>query len=79
MYRSDTPIRLRTTFRSTSSTDISNKTRKLAMDFYGGNSKIGGGSPWTKDASKADLTLHYLPYQKWWFKMQDHFLIRKYK
>lgn len=32
--------------------------RKLAVDFYGGNSKIGGGSPWTKDGSKADLTLN---------------------
>ena len=28
------------------------------MDFYGGNCKLGGGSPWTKDASKADLTLN---------------------
>ena len=33
--------------------------RKLAVDFYGGNSKIGGGSPWTKDASKSDLTLNF--------------------
>ena len=32
--------------------------RKLAVDFYGGNCRIGGGSPWTKDASKADLTLN---------------------
>lgn len=32
--------------------------RKLAVDFYGGNCKIGGGSPWTKDGSKADLTLN---------------------
>ncbi len=32
--------------------------RKLAVDFYGGNCEIGGGSPWTKDASKADLTLN---------------------
>ena len=32
--------------------------RKLAVDFYGGNCNIGGGSPWTKDASKADLTLN---------------------
>lgn len=34
--------------------------RKLAVDFYGGNCQIGGGSPWTKDASKADLTLNFL-------------------
>lgn len=32
--------------------------RKLAVDFYGGNCRIGGGSPWTKDPSKADLTLN---------------------
>lgn len=34
--------------------------RKLAVDFYGGNEKVGGGSPWTKDGSKADLTLNLL-------------------
>lgn len=28
------------------------------MDFYGGNCIIGGGSPWTKDGTKADLTLN---------------------
>lgn len=32
--------------------------RKLACDFYGAACPIGGGSPWTKDASKADLTLN---------------------
>ena len=32
--------------------------RKLACDFYSTASPIGGGSPWTKDASKADLTLN---------------------
>ena len=32
--------------------------RKLAVDFYGGNCLVGGGSPWTKDGSKADLTLN---------------------
>ena len=32
--------------------------RKLACDFYSTSSAIGGGSPWTKDASKADLTLN---------------------
>lgn len=32
--------------------------RKLAVDFYGGNCEIGGGSPWTKDVTKADLTLN---------------------
>ena len=34
--------------------------RKLAVDFYGGEFQVGGGSPWTKDSSKADLTLNLL-------------------
>ncbi|MGL5912791.1 MAG: methionine adenosyltransferase domain-containing protein [Bacteroidales bacterium] len=38
--------------------DCGTTGRKLAVDFYGGNCKLGGGSPWTKDASKADLTLN---------------------
>lgn len=38
--------------------DCGTTGRKLAVDFYGGGCKIGGGSPWTKDASKADLTLN---------------------
>jgi len=32
--------------------------RKLACDFYSVAAPVGGGSPWTKDASKADLTLN---------------------
>ena len=32
--------------------------RKLACDFYSTASPIGGGSPWTKDATKSDLTLN---------------------
>ena len=32
--------------------------RKLTCDFYSTAAPIGGGSPWTKDASKADLTLN---------------------
>lgn len=32
--------------------------RKLACDFYSAACPVGGGSPWTKDASKADLTLN---------------------
>ena len=32
--------------------------RKLAVDFYGGEFQVGGGAPWTKDASKADLSLN---------------------
>lgn len=38
--------------------DCGTTGRKLVVDFYGGNSKIGGGSPWTKDGSKADLALN---------------------
>ncbi len=38
--------------------DCGTTGRKLVVDFYGGNCKIGGGSPWTKDFSKADLTLN---------------------
>ena len=32
--------------------------RKLACDFYSTACPVGGGSPWTKDPSKADLTLN---------------------
>lgn len=32
--------------------------RKLVVDFYGSSSRIGGGSPWTKDPSKSDLALN---------------------
>ena len=32
--------------------------RKLACDFYSTACPVGGGAPWTKDASKADLTLN---------------------
>ena len=32
--------------------------RKLACDFYSTACPSGGGSPWTKDATKADLTLN---------------------
>lgn len=38
--------------------DCGTTGRKLVVDFYGGNCKIGGGCPWTKDPSKADLTLN---------------------
>lgn len=37
--------------------------RKLVVDFYGGRSRIGGGSPWTKDGTKADLALNLLAYE----------------
>lgn len=40
--------------------DCGTTGRKLVADFYGGNAKIGGGSPWGKDPSKADVTLNVL-------------------
>ena len=38
--------------------DCGTTGRKLAVDFYGGACRLGGGSPWTKDGSKADLSLN---------------------
>jgi len=38
--------------------DCGTTGRKLAVDFYGGNCRIGGGCPWGKDATKADVTLN---------------------
>lgn len=46
--------------RHSSIADCGTTGRKLAVDFYGGSGHIGGGSPWTKDASKADLSLNLL-------------------
>lgn len=37
--------------------------RKLVVDFYGGRSRIGGGCPWTKDGTKADLTLNLFAHE----------------
>ena len=34
--------------------------RKLAVNFYGLNCPIGGGSPWGKDPTKADVTLNIM-------------------
>lgn len=48
--------------------DCGTTGRKLVVDFHGGRCRIGGGSPWTKDGTKADLTLnlyaHYLAKQE---------------
>ena len=44
--------------------DCGTTGRKLVADFYGGNSRIGGGSPWGKDPSKADVTLNILARMK---------------
>ena len=40
--------------------DCGTTGRKLVADFYGGNCRIGGGSPWGKDPTKADVTLNIL-------------------
>ena len=44
--------------------DCGTTGRKLVCDFYGGNSRIGGGSPWGKDPTKADVTLNVLARRK---------------
>ena len=44
--------------------DCGTTGRKLVADFYGGNSRIGGGSPWGKDPSKADVALNVLARRK---------------
>lgn len=44
--------------RHASAGDCGTTGRKLAVDFYGGNCRIGGGCPWGKDPSKADVTLN---------------------
>ena len=47
------------TFKTHSSVaDCGITGRKLTCDFYGTSAPIGGGSPWTKDGSKADMTLN---------------------
>ena len=43
--------------------DCGTTGRKLVVDFYGGRSRIGGGSPWTKDGTKADLTLNIFAHE----------------
>ena len=50
--------------RHASAGDCGTTGRKLVADFYGGYSKIGGGSPWGKDPSKADVTLNVLARMK---------------
>ncbi len=44
--------------------DCGTTGHKLVVDFYGGNSKIGGGSPWGKDPTKADVALNRLARKK---------------
>ena len=44
--------------RHASRGDCGTTGRKLAVDFYGGGCRIGGGCPWGKDPSKADVSLN---------------------
>lgn len=44
--------------RHSSIADCGVTGRKLACDFYSASAPIGGGCPWGKDASKADVTLN---------------------
>lgn len=52
--------------------DCGTTGRKLAVDFYGGNCRIGGGSPWTKDGTKADLCLNLLAREKALSYVKEH-------
>ena len=52
--------------------DCGTTGRKLVVDFYGGNSRIGGGSPWGKDPTKADVALNILARQKALDWLRDH-------
>ena len=52
--------------------DCGTTGRKLAVDFYGGNCRIGGGSPWTKDGTKADLSLNLLAREKALSYIKEH-------
>lgn len=52
--------------------DCGTTGRKLVVDFYGGNSKIGGGSPWGKDPTKADVTLNILARMKALAYLNEH-------
>lgn len=54
--------------------DSGSTGRKLAVDFYGNNAPIGGGSPWTKDGTKADLTLNLYARQRAIQELKKHTL-----
>ena len=60
--------------RHSSMGDCGTTGRKLAVDFYGGNCRIGGGSPWTKDPTKADLTLNIYARKKAIEYLKEHHL-----
>ena len=52
--------------------DCGTTGRKLVVDFYGGNSRIGGGCPWGKDPTKADVALNILARRKALDWLRDH-------
>lgn len=52
--------------------DCGTTGRKLVVDFYGGNSRIGGGSPWGKDPTKADVTLNIYARMRALDYMREH-------
>lgn len=52
--------------------DCGTTGRKLVVDFYGGHCRIGGGSPWGKDPTKADVSLNYLARQRALEYMRAH-------
>ena len=52
--------------------DCGTTGRKLVVDFYGGNSRIGGGSPWGKDPTKADVSLNVYARYKALSFMKNH-------
>ena len=52
--------------------DCGTTGRKLVVDFYGGASRIGGGSPWGKDPSKADVALNILARRRALGFLRDH-------
>lgn len=52
--------------------DCGTTGRKLVADFYGGNCRIGGGSPWGKDPTKADVTLNILARERALDYLQEH-------
>ena len=54
--------------------DCGTTGRKLVVDFYGGNSRIGGGSPWGKDPTKADVALNVYARMKALEYMRTHTL-----
>lgn len=54
--------------------DAGTTGRKLAVDFYGNNAPIGGGSPWTKDGTKADLVLNLYARQRAIQELKKHTL-----